>query len=558
MMESGAELDVGAVAERSADSHNFAVEEEQAPMSSRDPRRFEASRTQQSLEHLIAQLDAPTCEFYRKQIEGTPLFRFIRQNLISPYCNLTLHTVLERSSFRRDPARLRALLANLKEFQQRAEAMLQLSHAPASTRDAVLSEVLHRIARYSGSLYNWQDNPDLHEEQRSLLREETTLPLVLEIISEDFREQAPPEQGDSLAHLVQSLVSLTRRMAHAGLLKKARSEVVLKWCKVNIRRTTQRYLDARGAPCLSEPIVRELTNVKLRAVIFNILLDDLADDVQDRAKFELFRGIAGSEEGAPGPVSADRYQALLRQVPEEWGEYLRLSVQAWNSFLYRLEQLVGREAFQKHSPQLKSDYDAILGSMSYALTLNTSVDPVQILRDDAGMVLSHNMNMMSFETMDRMALERADPAVSRALDEDPELYRAIRAVNLLLQYNGQLGNSTATLDAEIDENCLANEVVYIAAQRPGGEEIYRLYQRRREVLARRDMKTYAELGASIREIIERTDTRSIYFEKWVRTKRRILEIIAAQPRVREVLDVPAMLEAGDELLVTSWVYRGDI
>jgi len=559
-MGSEAEL-VDTVAETLVPGEDYELDEQEeaAPISSRDPRRFEmSSRLNQSVQHLVAQMDAPAQAFYSRHIQGTPLFSFIRENLIAPYRTLTVHAILERTAYMRNPARLQMLLVNLRELRGRAQVVLQRAQIPANMHAAMISEVLHRTARYSGSLYNWQDNPDIQDEQRALLREEAALPLILEILCQGFHEPDLREQDDSLQDLVQCLVTITRRMAHAGLLKKARGEVVLKWCKVNVLATTQPYRSARGERCLPEQVAGLLANAKLRAIIFNILLDDLADDVQDPVKFELFRQIPWAEGGALGPVSAGRCRELRAEVPEGWEEYFDLAVRAWSSFVERLRAIVGEEAFARHLAQLEADYRDVLGSMAYALRLNTSVDLLQDLCADAGMILAHNMNMMAFETMDRMALDRVNPALGRALDEEPDVYRAIREVNLLLQYNGQLGNSTATLDAEIDENCAANEVVYIASRQEGGEDICQLYQGRRDALGRQDMKTYAALGARIREVIARTGARAIYFEQWGRTKRRILEIVAKQPRVGDFLDVTAMLEAHDKLLLTSWVYRGDI
>lgn len=540
------------------DQDELGDDDEPAPISSRDPRVSEPPRSTRALQHLLRQVDSPAREFYDRHVAGSLLHQYIRSEIVGPLRMLTIHSLLEKPSFRRDPRRLQGLLSILEEYKRLTMTKLEAMDMPEDKRKFIVGNVLQKIVKYSGSLYNWQDNPDIHPEQRALLVEEAALPLVLDIMDQNFNEPSVDRPKESLNQLAESLVTLTRRMALSGALKKGRGEIVLKWCKLNILRTTQAYVDPSGRRCLPAADLEALAIIKLRAVIFNILLDDLADDVQDPRKFAVFCRIPYPDPGIIGPVSEERHEALREELPEPWVDYLDLAVLAWNSCLQQLLSLVGQEVFARHAPQLKRDYDDILGSMEYSLRLNTTSDMDREIVEDTGMILAHNMNMMAFETMDRMALDRAAPDVGAALDGDPELYAAIREVNLLLQHNGQIGNSTATLDAEIDENCAANEVVAIARQQPGGAEISGLYKRRREAIRWRDMDTYTRLGAMIQDVIATTNARSIYFRKWVENKDRIRRIVREHPAIEGVIDVPATLDAHDKLLLMSWVYRGDI
>src|SRR5690606_1446852 len=122
---------------------------------------------------------------------------------------------------------------------------------------------------------------------------------------------------------------------------KARTEVLLKWCKVNIINTTQHYINAAGYPCFSSEWLKLLANIKVRLVLLNILMDDVADDVQNPWLFRVFAQIPFAPGGELAIVSAERAESLQARVPLEWRDYLMLAVDSWNSAMRLLRLLVG-------------------------------------------------------------------------------------------------------------------------------------------------------------------------------------------------------------------------
>jgi len=507
---------------------------------------------------MAVDLDGTTREFYTLHIEGTRLVKFFDEELGPVGRASALAVLLRKPAFRRDPRRLDRLYETLVDYRGRVIERLDAFGVPPPDRPRLVHAVLQALVKYSGSLYTWQDNPDLMPVQRSMLVEENVLPAAMEVMAQDLKEPNFDHTVDGLEALVERFVEVPRAMAQLGRLKKTRGDLVLKWCRYNILPTTQAYCDRRGRRCLPAALVDALANIKVRAVMFNTLIDELADDVQEPRKFALFASIPFAEDGALGAVSRYRRATLLGEIEPEWREYLDLTISVWNSFVDRLRMTVGEKAFAKHARQLRRDYREIVSSMRTALLINRCEHTVEMVEGDFDEVLSHNMNMMAFETIDRMALERAAPDVSAALSAEPALYLVIRKINLLFQCNGHRGNTAATLEAEIDENCPANEVLGIVAKQPGGAEITQLYRHRRKALRVGDMEQYTALAEEIRRLVATTGAERLLFERWMETRHEIENLARSHPGVWRYLDVAAMLAGNDAFFALSLVFRGDI
>ncbi|HLT37040.1 MAG TPA: hypothetical protein VK034_12165 [Enhygromyxa sp.] len=504
---------------------------------------------------MAPETDPEAREFFSAHVESTALTDAL-ESLIPPHRSMAIQCVIEHRTFRRLPGRLSTLASTVARFERVVGHELAERGLSGFRHEVALSETLLRIVRYSANLYAWQDHPDIRPEQRGLLREELILPVVLDIIRQDLVDPPQVRAPTSLVELSQRMIEVTRELTKKRALKKVRGDVVLKWCRVNIMRTTQRYLGENGEPCLDSRWVEALANVKVRAVVFNILVDELADDVQDRALFEVFRQIPFDADGRIGALTPARERELRAQVPVLWRDYFDLAAATWSSVIHALLSVVGPQAYDEHAEQLAEDYRMILAAMEYALELNSTPSFAGLMRSDGGELLAYNMNMMAFETFDRMALRQANPSLDARLREQPGLYRQLRELNVLLQHNGQIGNSTTTIDAEIDENCIANEIVQLAA-RSVGPSLCELFITRKQALAESDFETYAELGAQLRNLIRNTGALAGCFERWMINRREVLERLR-DSAVLEVVDTSAWLSAHDMLLVTSWVYGGDI
>ena len=519
--------------------------------SARDSGRFETPLLVLDAHGVLAGIGPQARRFFHDRVEGSALVDLLEE-VAAPHGLLALRCVLTRPSFRRGEGRLTALHGALERARVELQGQLRARGLRGSELESRVAEGLHRLCRYAANFYAWRDRDELCPEQRAALCEDDLVHVALEVQTQRFTDAG-------LQALARRMSEVLRDGARSGRLKKARDETVLRWCRANIRRTSQRYRDAAGRPCFDEARLDALAEVKLRAVVFNILLDDLADDVQDRRLFELFRRIPFADDGRLAALSEVRRARLRRELEPAWRAYFDLAADSWNEFWHSLRLAVGAPALERFGEQLCADYELLVASMDYALELNDDPSAANLLRSDGAELLAHNMNMMAFETIDRMALVRSCPQLDARLAEDTALYQRLRAMAEHVQYNGQLGNSTTTLGAEIDENCLANVVFQLAVVRTGDTVPCELALRRQRALARGDVDTYRDLGGRMAAWVEASGAQGACSRQWVERREAIEELAQlGDAAVRGVLDVEAMLAGNDMLLAASWICGGDI
>ena len=207
-----------------------------------------------------------------------------------------------------------------------------------------------------------------------------------------------------------------------------------------------RYLDSER-PHRTASSLTIATGIKLRLILFNILLDDLADDVQDPALFERLASLPCDENGRARPISAGWPAALLTKAPDDWVEYFDLAVSIWNAALRVLTAYVGNDVVARFEPQLGRDYRLILHSMRVGLEINLDPEGRSLRRPELCDVLAHNGNFMAFDTVDRMVLERTAPAAAARLAN--EHGRDVRAGHVD-RHGLELGDAPAPSSAKVN------------------------------------------------------------------------------------------------------------
>jgi transketolase C-terminal domain/subunit len=275
-----------------------------------------------------------------------------------------------------------------------------------------------------------------------------------------------------------------------------------KWCLHGLGLTT--------LSCVSAELRRELCDTKLLAVMYGVMLDDVADQGGQEAFLkELTKIISGDRPMDVAPFS------------DAQKHYARFTRQLWGAFEERLRSYPAHEEYES---LLAYDHLQILNTMAYSCMVNRKPELLNIEEHD--MVLPHNMQMMSFATMDLMC----------SPDFDRRELGALREVVWHAQSMGRIGNLVSTWQREINDRDFTSGV-FARAIREG------------------DL-TADDLRNAPAEVIERAIRKggheSYFLRKWEAHRCYIQDSAA---RIRSV-DVAALLAGLQRLIYMELGSRG--
>jgi hypothetical protein len=435
----------------------------------------------------------------------------------------------------------------------------------------------------------WRANANVPDFVRGLLTPDKIYDSALAIA-----QARKSRDVDSLIGKYTRIVSELEQFPQLNL--KVRGSIIWPWCRFAIEQVAYSFQRESVPPTKQD---HEFTDVKLLQVLFNVFLDDAADNVQDPVLVRLLGRIPFPDggRGEIGVVDGARHARLRRELERagrpEFSAYLDLAIEVWNYTFERMRAISGG-AFELFARELAADYARIVDSMHLSVDLNTR--PLQVFNyDDArlrelyfgapfGEILAHNSNRAGFFTMDLVRLRATD---MRQYSRIEPLLPAYRDVSLLFQDMHQTGNSVATGAREAESQDLSNELFKIANDRlnldpnlgrdmesnlldfVGGEPrdalIIMFEQkkclRRLEVNApkgsiqrQRFHERVAVLNDQIEELVGHSGAERIYFETWVRAREKAKERIE-QARIP---DGDALLAGNDLLLVLHLIYKGRI
>ena len=196
-----------------------------------------------------------------------------------------------------------------------------------------------------------------------------------------------------------------------------RDSYLWKWCRHAIAITTLSSVKREWRD--------EVCDTKVLGVMFDVLLDDVADYHGDVELLEVLLELPSS--GA----AAD-----FAWLPPEQQRYAKFASRVWKEIQRRIQWY---PCFAEYEELLQYDYQQLLNTMRYANLLNRRPELLNVTEHD--LYLTHNMHMMASATLDLMC----SPGFQRS-----ELGR-LREVVWKAQCMGRIGNLVTTWQRELRE-----------------------------------------------------------------------------------------------------------
>lgn len=203
-----------------------------------------------------------------------------------------------------------------------------------------------------------------------------------------------------------------------------RTRYLWQWCLHGLELTT--------LSSVPEAYRQHLCDTKLLAVLFGVLLDDVADRDKDGAFLQ--RLVAAVADGG---------ERDFDDLPPERRRYADFTCRLWDEYLDRLR---GYPRFREFAEVLDYDSRRVVNTMRYAVLVNADVRLMNRVEHD--LYTPHNMQMMTFAMVDLMA----SPGF-----EISELGRLREAI-WHAQCMGRIGNLVSTWERELDERDFSSGV----------------------------------------------------------------------------------------------------
>jgi hypothetical protein len=274
------------------------------------------------------------------------------------------------------------------------------------------------------------------------------------------------------------------------------------WCRQGAEATT--------LPCVSATMHDELCDTKVIGMMFDVLLDDIADQGGDAELLEQLVGL---------PLSDNPSE--WRDFTNEEQRYAAFSELVWNEVQHRVERFPRYDEF---ADLLRYDYLQLMNTMRYAHLLNRFPSLLNLAEHD--LYLPHNMMMMICATMDLMCSPEFD------FSEIGHL----RQATWHAQHMGRIGNLITTWKREIHEADFTSGVFAHAV-----------------IFGDLSLEQLANGDCQLIEQAIRDGRHEEYFVKQWRKHRE--HLLALQPSVRSV-DLRGVVHGLDRLICLHLASRG--
>lgn len=281
-----------------------------------------------------------------------------------------------------------------------------------------------------------------------------------------------------------------------------RASYLWKWCRRAVEITT--------LPCVPDALRQDLCDIKALGVMWDVLLDDLADQGDNPQLLEellcLPQGRTNRDFG--------RFTASEQQ-------YASFVCAVWDEVMDRVSCY---PCYAGYEALLEFDYLQLCNVMRYSHLLNRSPSLLNLTEHD--LYTPHNMHIMICSTIDLTASPGFD---------SQELGR-LRQIVWHAQCMGRIGNLVTTWERELGERDFTSGV-YAWALAQGDLTLHDLLDPQPE---------------HIRAAIVKSQAEQSYLQSWARLHATILTL---QTRVRS-LDVRAYLAGFEELICLHLASRG--
>jgi hypothetical protein len=444
-------------------------------------------------------------------------------------------------------------------------------------------------------LGHWRANPNVPVELQALLNADDVYSSILKV--EKLRRSA---ELDEYIQKYSAVVRALNEDGHGETGIKVRNSVLWMWCKFNINNVAYRFRDGGSRRNWEdfgdERLYDAVADAKVMLVIFNVLLDDVADNLQDPELLAILSAIptvGGEFRVAPRAAYAKLRERLFAVGRERFAAYFDLAAEIWQSALLGIEELTG-DGFEDWRGQLAEDNRSLLLSMRLSVDMNRRPRELFAARPDElarryggsslGEVLAHNANLSAFLTIDLMVLRNMDPALHDqiVLSGAVDTYR--QAV-LISQDMQQMGNSVATGAREIGSDDLSNDLFKVANDLLNARDDWELpehllaagIERRDAMLSAFERKKtlrqlfrdpavdpderdraraeYGALGDDIKLLFERSGAERSYFGRWLARRR---ELGALLEHANHYVDCSQIKRSDDLMLLMHLIYKGRI
>lgn len=411
-------------------------------------------------------------------------------------------------------------------------------------------------------------------------------------IFEIAKTNKPPVLNSLLAEYTSAIDAIRRNARNAAeAALRPRNPVFWSWAQFSIENVTY------YAYSLEDTGAELVTRAKLVLALVNVMLDDIADNVQDAELLELLSAIPVAslplEMGLSGGYDGLR-KRIIAGDRERFLPYVDVIIKAWSQAMHWIREATER-AFHRLETQLNEDYGRLITSFRFAAALNRDpirffhAPPLELVRSYGaatfGDILSAGQNQAAFHTIDTMALIRGAPAYYSELRRSGGLELHRKSADIFDNMH-QLANSVATFTREIDADDMSNGMFKVAndvlnertdwampahLERFAGPErrdaILRAFAlKRKNTEARNSLdpttpvyalaeQENAEFASDIEQLIEAAGAEDVYFQMWLDRRDEVEKLLSTSADPSEGQD---LLFGNDLVMVTLLVYKGRI
>ncbi len=228
-----------------------------------------------------------------------------------------------------------------------------------------------------------------------------------------------------------------------------------------------------------------VNEVKLLGVIFDVLLDDIADQYGDtKTAAILLKEIEKACYQKP-------YNLKMVTVAER--EYALFCVKVWETIFKYLQQL---PSYRFYNEMMMRKYKKLFEVMTYSLEIR--VDPESVDYKKYHRLLSHNMHMIINGLMDLMSMKTKYEGIG---------LKKIVQILLLGQKMGRIGNAVTTYERELFVKDFSSDVIAFALKKG--------------VLTKKDFNDVEMLTDKIKAKQEYLE--GFFWSKWLRLRNQLIK-----------------------------------
>jgi hypothetical protein len=269
-------------------------------------------------------------------------------------------------------------------------------------------------------------------------------------------------------------------------------------------------LEAITLSCVEPSLVATLCDTKLMAVMYGVLLDDVADCDRDAAFL--------------GRLTLASKDAALRNFSDlapQRRAYAEFTCTLWDAWRERIAVCPRSADFTE---LLDYDSDQVLNTLRYSYLVNADLRLINIAEHD--LYSPHNMQMMTFATTDLMCSPGFDPAELGALRQ--AVWHA--------QCMGRIGNLVSTWERELTDGDFTSGV----------------FARLREAGRAAGREPAFDNHDAIRTAVRAGNVEDYFLRQWTEHRRCVQAMV---PQVRSV-DLRRLLSGLDRLIHMELASRG--